>query len=72
MCHNIHALRGEEIVRENIKLVRTRLGLTLGQFANLAGVGLSTVAVFECGNCSVYFAHDFLFPSAGVGTCCCP
>lgn len=50
MCHNIHALRGEEIVRENIKLVRTRLGLTLGQFANLAGVGLSTVANFESGS----------------------
>jgi len=50
MCHNIHALRGEEIVRENIKLVRTRLGLTLGQFASLAGVGLSTVANFESGS----------------------
>lgn len=50
MCHNIYALRGEEIVRENIKLVRTRLGLTLGQFANLAGVGLSTVANFESGS----------------------
>lgn len=38
-----------ETVRENIRLVRTRLGLTLGQFAQLAGVGLSTVANLESG-----------------------
>jgi len=38
-----------EIVRLNVKLVRTRLGLTALQFAKMANVGSSTIANFETG-----------------------
>lgn len=43
-------MRGDKnIVRENVRLVRTRSGLTLTAFAKKAGIGKSTVANFEAG-----------------------
>lgn len=38
-----------ELVAERLKAIRSKLGLTQSQFANLVGVKTSTIAMYETG-----------------------
>lgn len=56
-----------EIVRLNVKLVRTRLGLTAFQFAKLVNVGTSTIANFETGGLESISERTISRIANGVG-----
>lgn len=62
------ALEGTiEIVRANVKLVRTRLGMTVLQFAKAVNVGSSTIGNFETGGLESISDRTISRIALGVG-----
>lgn len=56
-----------EIVRANVKLIRTRLGMTVLQFAKAVNVGSSTIGNFETGGLESISERTISRIALGVG-----